>query len=123
MCTERDKITAVEIKTVLAGYGFHYAHEAQLQEGVALALNKESIEFEREVRLGAHDRIDFMVGRVGIEVKVGHPLSSVIKQVHRYMQHDIDELLLVTNRCRHALVNSIINGKRVEYLFLGWGSF
>jgi hypothetical protein len=34
----------------------------------------------------------------------------------------VDELLLVTNRCRHSIVPETINGKPVAVLFLGWGA-
>lgn len=113
---------AAELRAVLEGFRFQYANEIELQNGIARALSDSKIEFEREVRLTGRDRIDFMAGRIGIEVKVGHPLSSVMRQVHRYMQSGmIDELLVVTNRCRHSIIPESINGKSVEVLFLGWG--
>lgn len=115
--------SATSIRELLGGHRFHYANEDQLQAGIAAALTAAGIAHEREVRLTAHDRIDFLVERLGIEVKVGHPLASVIRQLHRYAQcEQIDELLLITNRCNHALVPESINGKRIEVLFLGWGT-
>jgi hypothetical protein len=118
-----ETINVASLLGVLQGFRFHYAHETQLQEGIAAALVQSEVDFEREVKLSARDRIDFMVGRTGIEVKVGHSLASVMKQVHRYMQHQkIDGLLLVTNRCRHSIVPKTVNGKPVAVLFLGWGT-
>lgn len=114
-------MSAEEIRKALEGYKFQYADEMQLQEGIANALAGSKISFVREVRLTPQDRIDFMVEKTGIEVKVGHPLASVMRQIHRYMQSDgIGELLLVTNRCRHAIIPKFVNGKPVEVLFLGW---
>jgi hypothetical protein len=116
-------MTANKLREALGGFRFRYAHEEQLQEGIAAALEKSGISFSREVKLTARDRIDFMVSRVGIEVKVGHPLASVMEQLHRYVQSsDVDGLLLVTNRCRHAIIPEVIGGKPVAVLFLGWGT-
>lgn len=116
-------MTANELLAVLKTFRFRYDDEMRLQEGIAAVLASSHIPFEREVKLSQHDRIDFMTGRLGIEVKVGHPLTSVMKQVHRYMQiGEVDELLLVTNRCRHSIVPETINGKPVAVLFLGWGA-
>lgn len=113
---------ASELAAILKGYRFNYGNEAQLQEGIRLALEGKGIQFASEVSLTSHDRIDFMVGRTGVEVKVGHPTASVMRQVHRYAQSEqVDEILLITNRCRHAMVAQEINGKRIEVLFLGWG--
>lgn len=115
-------MTAKDLCKSLGAYRFNYAHETDLQQGIQKALETEHIEFTPEVVLSAHDRIDFMVGRVGIEVKVGHPLASVMRQIHRYAQSEkVDELLLITNRCRHLHLPESINGKPVEVLFLSWG--
>jgi hypothetical protein len=115
-------MTARDLHGIIGRYNFNYSHEVALQEGIARVLTIEQMEFAREVALTQRDRIDFMVGRLGIEVKVGHPLAQVMRQLHRYAQlEQVDELLLVTNRCRHAMVPEQINGKPVEVLFLGWG--
>lgn len=115
-------MTASDLSKLLGTYRFNYTREAELHNGIRVALEKEKIEFLAEVRLTKHDRIDFMVGTTGVEVKVGHPLASVMRQVHRYMQCEgVSELLIVTNRCRHSIVPGIINDKKVEVLFLGWG--
>lgn len=113
---------ASRIAELFRGVRFSYANEDQLHAGMAQFMEQSGIEFEAEVRLTVHDRIDFMVGSVGIEVKVGHPLSQVIRQLHRYAQlPQITDLILVTNRCAHAAVPPTINGKPVEFVFLGWG--
>ena len=115
-------MTAREVYEILKTYRFNYANEQELQEGIRRAFMAEQLDFGEEVSLTKQDRIDFTVGRVGVEVKVGHPLAAVMRQVHRYSQSDlIDELLLVTNRCRHAIIPKVINGKPVEVLFLGLG--
>ena len=107
---------------MIGHHRFTFADEDQLHQALAKLMTQEHIEFASEVRLTPHDRIDFMVGRVGIEVKVGHPLSSVLRQLHRYAQcPEVDELLLVTTRAPHAATPETINGKPVKFAFLGWG--
>ena len=107
---------------LIGRHRFVFCDEDQLHQALAKLMTQENVQFEAEVRLTPHDRIDFMVGRVGIEVKVGHPLSSVLRQLHRYAQcPEIDELLLVTTRTTHAATPETINGKPVKFSFLGWG--
>jgi hypothetical protein len=115
-------MTATELATIIRAHRFRFATEAQLQQAIAKLLTDSGIEHEAEVRLTPASRIDFMVGEIGIEIKVGHPLGSVVKQLHRYAQIErLKELLLITNRCRHSLIPETINGKRLEVVFLGWG--
>ena len=48
--------------------------------------------------LSAADRIDFLVGRVGVEVKIGQPRRQILRQLERYAGSDrLDELLLVSS--------------------------
>ena len=107
---------------LIGRHRFAFANEDQLHLGLAQMMEQEGIAFEAEVRLTPADRIDFMVGKVGVEVKVGHSVSSVMRQLYRYAQRpEIDELLLVTTRAPHASVPETINGKPVKFVFLGWG--
>ena len=115
-------MTGAELKLLMASYRFRYSSEAQLQGGIAEFLRQQRIEFRAEVRLSPADRIDFMLGNLGVEVKINQPLGQVMRQLHRYAQHaDVVELLLITNRCQHARIPPSINRKGVEVLFLGWG--
>ena len=98
----------------IAGFRFSYANEYQLQEGLAAALSSRGWPVEREVRLGARDRIDLLVGSVGVEVKVAGKPDSVVRQLTRYAESDdIDALVLVTSRVRHLDLPALINGKPV----------
>ena len=113
-------ITAIQsaICETIAEHNFNYAHEAQLQEGLALALTGAGFGVYREVRLGDRDRIDLLIGRVGIEVKVAGQATRVLEQLARYAEHDrIGALILVTNRFRHD-PPGMLNGKPVEVVTL-----
>ncbi len=115
-------INADFLVDLISGHKFAFSTEEQLHQCLAQLMQEQGIQFEPEVKLNARDRIDFMVGSVGIEVKIKHPLSSVLRQLHRYAQcPEIDELLLISTRAPHALTPTEINGKQVKFVFLGWG--
>lgn len=91
-----------ELLTVLRGARYRYATEDELQQALAAALTGAGYTVEREVRLNSRDRIDLLVDRVGIEVKIAGERRTVERQLARYSESDlVDELVLVTTRARH----------------------
>ena len=59
---------------------------------------KENIEHEREVRLAPGDIVDFMIGGVAIEVKIGGRKRSIYDQCERYCEHErVEALVLATS--------------------------
>ena len=90
---------------------FHCNSEEELQDGIAELFPSA----EREVRLSGTDRIDFLIGGIGIEVKMAGSLAGVTRQLHRYAQSErVNALILVTTKHRHDMLPSYINGKRLE---------
>jgi hypothetical protein len=72
--------------------------EAAAQRGLARLFEAEGVPYEAEVSLSAADRIDFLVGRVGVEVKIGQPRRQILRQLERYAGSDrLNELLLVSS--------------------------
>lgn len=72
--------------------------EAAAQRGLARLFEADGVPHEAEVTLSAADRIDFLVGRVGVEVKIGQPRRAILRQLERYAGSDrLDELLLVSS--------------------------
>jgi hypothetical protein len=107
-------ISAEELITKLGGYRLPVTEEDAMQRAIALALEQEGIAFRREVTRG-RDRIDFVVGRVGIECKVHCSVSALSRQLLRYaLWDDLDELLVITPEGRHRLVPNVLNGKPVR---------
>lgn len=85
-----------------------------MQRAVERALRAERIGYKREVKRGL-DRIDFVVGRVGLECKVHCPTAALTRQLLRYaLWDDIDELLVVTSDAKHVTVPPRLNGKDVR---------
>ena len=97
--------------------------EYDIHAQVASALGAASLAYEHEYRLGPRCRIDFKVGRVGIEVKKGRPASSdLTRQLRRYLESDeLDAVIVVTQRVTR--LPETILGKRVELISLNrlWG--
>lgn len=114
------KLTAAVVGDVLGRWRFSYHDEAALQNGIEQALAQRLPGAARaEVRLSPRDRIDFVVGRVGVEVKVAMSGDTVLRQLARYAAHDdVDELLLVTTKATHRGMPAEVGGKPLNVLFL-----
>lgn len=101
---------------------FRFAHERELQDGVARALGEESIGFRREVRFHDADAgcIDFLCdGGIGLEVKVRGPLAGVTRQLHRYAHAgEVRALLLVTTRMTLDRLPDAMMGKPLRVVHL-----
>ena len=97
--------------------------EYDIHAQVAAALGAAGLPFEHEYKLRPRCRIDFRVGRVGIEVKKGRPASAELtKQLRRYLASDaLDAVVVVTQRVTR-LPHSI-DGKGVYIISLNrlWG--
>jgi acyl-CoA thioesterase FadM len=102
------------IVSALESRRFDLSSEQAVQEGVAAVLREAGVDFKREVRLGPGSVIDFLVGELGVEVKLKSSLSAVTRQLHRYAQVTrVGSLLLVTAQLRLCRVPTSLNGKPV----------
>lgn len=96
-----------------------FADEDQLQAMLADGLSQLGFAVRREVALARGGRIDLIVGRVGIEVKIAGQTTAVARQLRRYAATSrVDELVLVTTCPRHAGVASVIDGTPVHVVVL-----
>ncbi len=96
--------------------------EIGLQDALGAALQAAALSFEREVQLGSSNRIDFLVGDIGVEVKVAGSRGEVVRQLQRYaLVERIAGLVLVTTCLRHAHLPDTLANKplRVVHLFGG----
>lgn len=92
-----------QIVAALRSRSYLAASEHELHEGIASSLAAAGIAFEREVRLDARSRVDFLTGDgIGIEVKVAGSVHSVVRQLARYAEHDrVRALVLATTTVKH----------------------
>lgn len=107
-------LAAVDIDELfqsLAGYKLPFGVEQRLQDALEAVLIDLGITFEREVTLRKGDRIDFLVGSIGIECKVDGSMNTVASQLLRYAESDrISGLILVTTRNTHRFgVNELLS--------------
>jgi len=107
--------SACEIAALLRAYRFAFTTEAELQQAIAKVLGDAGVPFEREHRLSGADRIDFLLaGGVGLEVKIDGATNALLRQVHRYVQHEaITALVVVVSRTRLAGLPTELGGKPV----------
>jgi len=96
--------------------------ETLAQRGLARLFMDAGLDAKAEVRLSDRERIDFMIGRIGLEVKIGHPRRAILRQLERYAKSDeVDALILVTS-VAFPTTNPPIDGKplHVASLSRGW---
>ena len=118
------EVNATKLAAIFQQFKVHTDSEASLQASLMRVLQESGVGFEREVRISDKDRIDFVVGKVGIEAKIKFSASDVTRQLHRYAQSDaIEELLLVTTRSKHLKVPAQMSGKPVSVCYVMRGLF
>lgn len=114
------------IRSVLEAHRFTVGNEADLQLAIDGVLAGTGLAIEREVRLNARDRLDFLVyphtaaeGGTAIEVKVDGSATALHRQLARYAKSErVIDIVVVTNRARLCDVPKEIGGKRVEVISL-----
>lgn len=97
-------MTAVSaVSDLLAHYQIMGVAESVVQNQIERALRQEGVSFEREVELAPGDRIDFMVGSIGIEVKTKGTRPQIIRQLARYVSNDRVEGIILAATSRRIL--------------------
>lgn len=86
------------IARVLSRSRFSLSTESALQRDMAEALAAAGFAFAREVRLSDRDRIDFLIGTIGVEAKIKGSRSAIYRQCERYCARAcIRGLILASN--------------------------
>lgn len=111
------------IVEILSSARFHVSDEGELHQAVAGLLRAGGIEAEHEVKIGPRERIDFLAGDVGMEIKVGGTHSHIAAQLSRYAECSrVRVLLLLTPRMRYLPLDGLaLHGKRVRVVKLSGG--
>ena len=109
-----------EVEACLRSYRYSFSNEVELQDGVEEALSAAGFNFERESAVPPTcDRIDFRVGFVGIEVKVGGSLFALVRQLHRYASApSFNSFIVVTSLVRLSNLPREISGKPLRVVRL-----
>lgn len=97
--------------------------EYDLHADVSAALTRAGISHIHEYRLAPRCRIDFLAGRIGIEIKKGRPAPAALKeQLTRYLRGDeLDAIVVVVQQAVN--LPQTIFGKPVNLVSLNrlWG--
>lgn len=103
--------------SILSKYSFNFSNEKDLQSGLEALFKIENIPYEREYILSKSDRIDFLVGSIGVEVKTKGSYAAVLRQLWRYAEFGkVAQLILVTTKASHlSLPNKIL--EKPIYIF------
>lgn len=116
-------MTADQIAEVLRSFKYVFSGEKELQDGVAEAFLTRGIAFDREKSLGSHGVVDFMIGRIAIEVKIKGSPSDVARQLLQYCASpDVDAIILFTGRSRLGRLPTELLGKPVTVVTM-WSTF
>jgi hypothetical protein len=112
--------TVSDVRAAIALGAYRYADELELHRGIEAALHAAGLRSTPEVRLTPHDRIDFLVDRVGVEVKVKGTRDALHRQLLRYAASPrVDALLVVTTIRAHRGLPGRIGGKPVHLIVIG----
>jgi hypothetical protein len=121
----RQPETLHEVTGAIASRRFRLLNEAALQISIAAVLDAERIRYAREVTLDEAGRIDFLVGPpdaragIGIEVKIDGSISSLVRQLQRYADHErVVALVVVVSRRRLANLPTMLCGKQIAVVDL-----
>lgn len=88
------------IAHALGSYSYRYGDEAQLHDRLAEVLTAQPCRFDRERRIDARNRFDFLIaGGIVVEVKVDGSLGQALRQIERYAAlDDVAAVLLATTQ-------------------------
>jgi len=111
--------TVAPIVDALSGKRYRYNTEADLHRALMAALDAAGIAYRREVFVPG-GRIDFVVGRVGVEVKIKGSATSLARQIGKYaLAEELDAFLVVTTRPAHRAIPAFANDKPVHVMTIG----
>lgn len=107
-----------EIIRVIGSHRYDLADEAVCQAQMAEALTAAGVQHQREVVIGPGERIDFMIGDVGVEVKLRGGKRAIHGQCQRYCRCAAVKALILTSN-RTLGLPAEMEGKPVHFLHLG----
>ncbi len=109
------------VTKALSGLGIVAQEESEFSRIVEDRLREAGVAFTAEVSLSPKDRIDFVAGRIGIELKVQTSVAAMTRQLDRYAASEkIDWLVLVTASRKLGLsMPRELRGKGITTVILG----
>lgn len=103
------------ILSILSDFTFDLEDEKQTQNQIETLFTRNLVPYKREYCLNAKNRIDFLSGNIGIEVKLKGRNSDVYNQIDRYLTfNELDSIILVT--AKNFILPSTLYDKRIYYV-------
>lgn len=111
--------SALQVVGALRKKRFILSDEKDLQNQIAEALHATAIDHQREVIIGARERVDFMVpDGIAIEVKIKGGKLAIFRQLKRYAESELVNEIILLSSVSMGLP-STINGKPAHFVSLG----
>lgn len=107
-----------EIVAIVKQCSFRWSSEYDIHRGLLQWLQKNQQHlpsFRSEVSLSKRDRLDVLLDDgTAIEIKVDGSKTEVLRQLHRYAEHEeVTGLVLLTTRMTHTLLPPTVLDKRL----------
>ncbi len=115
-------LLAHRVKAVIERSRIDVSTEASAHNAIFDALARDGLAPTREVVLTPKDRIDIMVGAVGVEVKVAATRRLILRQLERYAALPEVEALVLASAAAWPGTMAKLNGKPFFFANLsrGW---
>ncbi len=106
------------IVSVIKQCSFRWSSEADIHKGILQWLERQQQHvpsFRSEVVLTKRDRLDVLLDDgTAIEIKVAGTKTEVLRQLHRYAEHEVvTGLILLTTRMAHLSMPPTVLRKRL----------
>ena len=110
-------ITSQEIIDIILAEDYRgIKDEKSLQVQIQMLLVEKKIKHEREHKLSPKHKIDFLIGSIGVEIKIKGSALAIARQLQDYAQYDsISELILFTTKRFNMFPE--INKKKVHNIW------
>ena len=120
--TENPTFSAETLICLIESNRFDLSTETALQRGLRSLFTVQDIPFEAEVILSPKDRIDFLIGGIGIEAKIKASRRDILRQLDRYAALDRIEALILATATPFVSGSLTVGGKKVliANLSRGW---
>lgn len=106
---------------LLTSHRLSLSDEKDLQAEISDVFEAAALDFEREVRLGAHDIVDFMVEGIAVEVKIKGSRRAIYRQLERYCGYDaVAGIVLATNVPMALPIDICGKPTAIAHLGRGW---
>jgi hypothetical protein len=116
---EHSTASAEAVAAALGGFRFSWRDEYELQDGITSVLTAAGWAVRREVQLAPRCRIDLLIDRVGVEVKVAGTPEVVARQLQRYArQNALSGLVLATTCPNHRALPERLGGLPLTLAYL-----